>query len=111
MRKKTRKTRTVKKAVETIAMDQPVVAAGPIVFDETPEMKVVVRPTPGTVGDVALIEAPPEHPEIHGPGISCPRCRFTMRVYRTKKLTGEVARERICDRCGEKQDTEEVPIN
>ena len=43
-------------------------------------------------------------------GILCPSCRFEMRVYRTKKLTGEIARERICDRCGERQDTEELII-
>jgi len=101
MRKKTRKTRTVKKAVEAIAIDQPVVTAGPVVFGETQEV---------TAEPKTELEVPKEQPEIHGPGISCPRCRFPMRVYRTKKLTGEVTRERICDRCGEKQDTEEVPI-
>ena len=44
-------------------------------------------------------------------GILCPSCRFPMRVYRTKKLTGEIARERICDRCGEKIDTQESKLD
>jgi len=40
-------------------------------------------------------------------GILCPSCRFEMRVYKTKKLTGEIARERICDRCGTRKYTDE----
>lgn len=43
-------------------------------------------------------------------GILCPHCRFKTRVYKTKTLTGEVARERICDRCHAKIDTEEKVI-
>jgi transcriptional regulator NrdR family protein len=41
-------------------------------------------------------------------GIFCPACRFVMRVYRTKALSGSVVRERVCDRCGTRQDTEET---
>jgi len=45
--------------------------------------------------------------EVKQEGIMCPRCRFPMRVYRTKSLTGAIMRQRICDRCGEKVDTSE----
>jgi transcriptional regulator NrdR family protein len=41
------------------------------------------------------------------PGITCPQCGYKMRVYRTRTLTGTVSRERICDRCGHREDTEE----
>jgi len=41
-------------------------------------------------------------------GFICPRCRFKLRVYKTKTLTGSVVRERICDRCREKIETEEM---
>lgn len=40
-------------------------------------------------------------------GIICSRCRFPMRVCRTKPLTGAVYRVRVCDRCGHKKTTTE----
>lgn len=43
-------------------------------------------------------------------GFICPCCRFPMRVYRTKKFSLSAYRERICDRCGHKMETEEKPI-
>lgn len=62
-----------------------------------------------------VVEVKPEPPAVViepqiTAGIFCPSCRFPMRVYKTKRLTGAIARERICDRCGEKQDTEESVI-
>ena len=51
-----------------------------------------------------------ELPLVRDSGIFCPACRYPMRVYKTKRLSGAIARERICDRCGEKQDTEELVI-
>jgi hypothetical protein len=43
-------------------------------------------------------------------GFRCPECRFKMRVYLTKQLTGSVYRVRICDRCGHREPTEERAI-
>lgn len=40
-------------------------------------------------------------------GIVCSRCRFPMRVCRTKPLFGAVQRIRVCDRCGHKKATTE----
>jgi hypothetical protein len=57
------------------------------------------------ISEAAIVETPQK--EIPDSGILCPDCRFKMRVYRTKSLTGTVSRERICDRCGHREDTEE----
>jgi hypothetical protein len=43
-------------------------------------------------------------------GLLCPACKFKMRVYMTRPLTGAVYRQRICDRCGTREHTEEKPI-
>jgi len=63
-----------------------------------------------TVTAVADLPEKPEKKEEAPSGILCPECRFPMRVYRTKSLTGTVSRERICDRCGHREDTEEKII-
>lgn len=53
----------------------------------------------------------PKEPQVREPepGFACPQCRYPMRVYRTRPLTGSVYRERICDRCRYKLPTEETP--
>jgi hypothetical protein len=43
-------------------------------------------------------------------GLLCPACRWKMRVYMTRPLTGAVYRQRICDRCGTRAHTEEREI-
>lgn len=52
----------------------------------------------------SMVEAAPSPQPV---GILCPRCRFPMRVCRTKALSNAVIRERICERCGERSDTTE----
>ena len=58
---------------------------------------------------IAVAEVPekPEKKEEAPSGILCPECRFPMRAYRTKSLTGTISRERICDRCKHREPTEE----
>jgi hypothetical protein len=69
-----------------------------------------IPPVAETAIAVADVPEKPEKKEEAPSGILCPECRFTMRVYRTKSLTGTVSRERICDRCGHREDTEEKII-
>jgi len=57
------------------------------------------------------VQVQEEKPEIKDEnGFHCPECRFKMRVYLTKPLTGSVYRVRICDRCGHREPTEEKAI-
>lgn len=58
----------------------------------------------GQGGSKGVIEA---EPVKEGKGILCPKCRYEMRVYHTKKMEGCVVRRRICDRCGHIQKTTE----
>lgn len=49
-----------------------------------------------------------ETPQKDENGFLCPSCHSRLRVYKTKTLTGAIVRERICDRCREKIETEET---
>lgn len=66
-----------------------------------------IPPVAETAIAVADVPEKPEKKEEAPSGILCPECRFPMRVYRTKSLTGTISRERICDRCKHREPTEE----
>ena len=55
-------------------------------------------------------QAPVEVKQELKSGFMCPDCNFKLRVYYTKSLTNGTLRQRICDRCGRKVDTEEQVI-
>jgi C4-type Zn-finger protein len=52
----------------------------------------------------------PQSEPVFTDGLLCPSCRYKMRVYMTRPLTGAVYRQRICDRCGTRAHTEEKQI-
>jgi hypothetical protein len=54
--------------------------------------------------------APPPADPPPTDGLLCPACRWKLRVYMTRPLTGAVYRQRICDRCGTRLHTEEREI-
>ncbi|HOC94294.1 MAG TPA: hypothetical protein PKH33_18230 [bacterium] len=71
----------------------------------TVKESLTVQAEPGTPEESSAVEAVKKE-EVPS-GILCPECRFPMRVYRTKSLTGTISRERICDRCKHREPTEE----
>jgi len=71
----------------------------------TVKESLTVQAEPGTPEENSAVEAVKK--EEAPSGILCPECRFPMRVYRTKSLTGTISRERICDRCKHREPTEE----
>ncbi len=76
----------------------------------TAKTKASEQEVPAVVEIATVVAEPldkPEKKEEAPSGILCPECRFPMRVYRTKSLTGTISRERICDRCNHREPTEE----
>lgn len=97
-RKRTSARRTAKvKAVEH--------EVSTVAENATAKESLTVQAEPGTPEENSAVEAVKK--EEAPSGILCPECRFPMRVYRTKSLTGTISRERICDRCKHREPTEE----